>query len=261
MRESASVPRELAPAARVWEEDLEVLDPHFGVDDVPPPVETVLYAWQHTLVDVSPYVLPLVVARSVGYDDQASAYMISACLVMMGIFTFINTTWGHRLPSVMGPSATAEVSASVKAYFVLKLVGDAPAAPHMVNARERIRELGGVEACNSFTKIYLAIFGQYAWSRCPTVPPSLVLLPRWFPFNIYAMSSWSRAIVVPLGIISACKPHCPVPERAHIRELVSDKDANPWYTSTDHPAFQAAELTTGFIDQHRCILIIDHGQP
>ena len=107
-----------APAARVWEEDLEVLDPHYRVDDLPPPVETVLYAWQHTLVDVSPYVLPLVVARAVDYDDQAAAYMISACLVMMGIFTFINATWGHRLPSVMGPSATdTGAMASVGAIF------------------------------------------------------------------------------------------------------------------------------------------------
>ncbi len=107
-----------ASAARVWEEDLEVLDPHYGVDDVPPPFETVLYAWQHTLVDVSPFVLPLVVARAIGYSDQQAAYMISACLVLMGIFTFINTTWGHRLPSVMGPSATnTGAMASVGAIF------------------------------------------------------------------------------------------------------------------------------------------------
>ena len=78
--------------------------------DVPPPVETALYAWQHTLVDVSPYVLPLVVARAVGYGDRQAAYMISACLVLMGVFTFVNTTFGHRLPSVMGPSATNTTS-------------------------------------------------------------------------------------------------------------------------------------------------------
>jgi xanthine/uracil permease len=107
-----------APAARVWEEELEVLDPHYGVDDVPPPLETVLYAWQHTLVDVSPYVLPLVVARAVGYSDAQAAYMISACLVLMGIFTYVNTTFGHRLPSVMGPSATnTGAMASVGAIF------------------------------------------------------------------------------------------------------------------------------------------------
>jgi xanthine/uracil permease len=92
--------------ARVWDEDLEVLPPRFGVDDVPPPAETLLYAWQHTLVDVSPFVLPLVVARAVGYDELTAAAMVSACLALMGVFTFVNVTWGHRLPSVMGPSAT-----------------------------------------------------------------------------------------------------------------------------------------------------------
>lgn len=105
-------------AARVWEQDLEVLAPHFGVDDVPPPAETLLYAWQHTLVDVSPYVLPIVVARAVGYTDQQASYMISTCLVLMGVFTFVNATWGHRLPSVMGPSATnTGAMASVGAIF------------------------------------------------------------------------------------------------------------------------------------------------
>lgn len=99
-------PKATGADAAVWDEELEVLTPHYGVDDVPPRAETLLYAWQHTLVDVSPYVLPLVVARAVGYDDAQAAYMVSACLVLMGVFTFINATWGHRLPSVMGPSAT-----------------------------------------------------------------------------------------------------------------------------------------------------------
>jgi len=91
---------------RVWEEDLEVLVPHYGIEDVPPPVETLLYAWQHTLVDVSPYVLPLIVAGAVGYSAAQAAAMISACLVLMGVATFVNATWGNRLPSVLGPSAT-----------------------------------------------------------------------------------------------------------------------------------------------------------
>jgi uracil permease len=73
---------------------------------VPPPLETLVYAWQHTLVDVSPYVLPMVVAGAAGYGDAEAAYMISACLVLMGLATFVNATWGNRLPSVLGPSAT-----------------------------------------------------------------------------------------------------------------------------------------------------------
>jgi squalene-hopene/tetraprenyl-beta-curcumene cyclase len=113
----------------------------------------------------------------------------------------------------------AEVSSSVKAYFVLKLAGDDPQAPHMVRARGKILELGGIEACNSFTRIYLSIFGQCSWDDCPAVPPEIVLLPDWFLFNIYKMSSWSRGIVVPLSVIWASKPFCPVPERAAIPEL------------------------------------------
>ncbi len=113
----------------------------------------------------------------------------------------------------------AEVSSSVKAYFVLKLMGDAPNLPHMAKARETILRLGGIEACNSFTRIYLAIFGQCNWDDCPAVPPEIVLLPDSFVFNIYKMSAWSRGIVVPLSIIWASKPSCPVPDHAAIPEL------------------------------------------
>jgi squalene-hopene/tetraprenyl-beta-curcumene cyclase len=117
------------------------------------------------------------------------------------------------------PGGPAEVSASVKDYFVLKLLGDDPDAPHMARARARIRELGGIEACNTFTRIYLALFGQYPWSGCPAVPPELVLLPRWAPFSLYHISSWSRAIVAPLSIVWAFRPLCRVPEHAQIPEL------------------------------------------
>jgi squalene-hopene/tetraprenyl-beta-curcumene cyclase len=121
----------------------------------------------------------------------------------------------------------AEVSGSVKAYFVLKLAGDDPNAPHMARAREVILELGGIEACNSFTRIYLAIFGQCSWDDCPAVPPEIVLLPDSAVFNIYKMSSWSRGIVVPLSVIWASKPSCPVPESAAIPELHVQRDATP----------------------------------
>ena len=78
-----------------------------------------------------------------------------------------------------------DLSSSVKAYFVLKIAGDSPNAPHMARARQCILAMGGIDACNSFTKIYLSIFKQYEWSKCPAVPPELILLPDWFVFNIY----------------------------------------------------------------------------
>lgn len=117
------------------------------------------------------------------------------------------------------PGGPTDVNPTVKAYFALKLLGERPAAPHMTRARDEARRLGGLDACNSFTRIYLAIFGQYPWEDCPAVPPELILFPTWFPFNVYAMSAWSRAIVVPLSMIWALKPSCPVAPWAGIEEL------------------------------------------
>lgn len=117
------------------------------------------------------------------------------------------------------PGGVDDVNPTVKAYFSLKLLGDPANAPHMLAAREAARTLGGLEACNSFTKIYLAVFGQFPWSRCPAVPPELMLLPSWAPFNIYQMSSWSRAIVVPLSIIRALRPRVDVPAEAALGDL------------------------------------------
>jgi squalene-hopene/tetraprenyl-beta-curcumene cyclase len=117
------------------------------------------------------------------------------------------------------PGGPPEVSASVKAYFVLKLFGDAPHASHMVHARRTILELGGAHAVNTYTRIYLAVFGQYPWEGCPAIPPEMMLLPKWFRFNVHEMSSWSRAIFVPLSIMWALKPQCPVPDGAGIDEL------------------------------------------
>lgn len=120
------------------------------------------------------------------------------------------------------PGGPPDISASVKNYFVLKLLGDSAEAEHMQRAKRVIHQFGGLEACNSFTKTYLAVFGQYPWGRCPAVPPEIILLPTWFYFNVYEMSSWSRAIFVPLSIIWAHKPVCEVPGHASIHELAID---------------------------------------
>lgn len=121
------------------------------------------------------------------------------------------------------PGGPDEVSASVKAYFALKLLGDDPGEPHMEAARDAVLKLGGVEATNTYTKIYLALLGQYSWDECPAIPPEMVLLPGEFWFNIYQMSSWSRDIFVPLSILWARRASRPVPEETGIPELFSGK--------------------------------------
>ncbi|WP_255504718.1 squalene--hopene cyclase [Novosphingobium sp. EMRT-2] len=99
-----------------------------------------------------------------------------------------------------------DVSATVKAYYALKMIGDDPAAPHMVRAREAVHKAGGAEAVNVFTRIQLALFDAGPWSAVPTMPPELILLPRWFPIHLSKMSYWARTVVVPLLVLCAKKP-------------------------------------------------------
>ncbi len=108
------------------------------------------------------------------------------------------------------PDGPTDPSVSVKAYLCLKLAGDDPKSPRMTDARRAILRAGGLRACNSYTRLYLSIFGLWTWRRSPAVPPELILLPRWFYFNLYEMSSWTRTIVVPLSVIWALRPSVPV---------------------------------------------------
>ncbi|GAB6164139.1 squalene--hopene cyclase [Thermostilla marina] len=119
----------------------------------------------------------------------------------------------------MYPGGKLEISGSVKAYFALKLTGYDPSEEPMVRARNAIMAAGGADRVNSFTRFYLALLGQIPYSICPSVPPEIMYLPKWFPVNLYAMSSWSRTMVVPLSIISARKPVRELPPERGIREL------------------------------------------
>jgi squalene-hopene/tetraprenyl-beta-curcumene cyclase len=129
------------------------------------------------------------------------------------------------------PGGPVELSVSVKAYFALKLTGHNPNAPYMVKAREVIRAQGGAAGCNSFTKFYLALLGQFPYANCASVPPELTLLPRWCYVNLYAMSSWTRTIVVPLSIFSAYKPVRHLPPEKGIAELFLQAPETPLWPS------------------------------
>jgi squalene-hopene/tetraprenyl-beta-curcumene cyclase len=117
------------------------------------------------------------------------------------------------------PGGKLEISASVKAYFALKLTGHTAGAEHMQRARRAILANGGADAVNSFTRYYLALLGQIDYEQCPAVPPEFLLLPNWFPVNLYSISSWSRTILVPLSILSAYRPATKLDTRLGIREL------------------------------------------
>ena len=124
------------------------------------------------------------------------------------------------------------ISASVKAYYALKLIGDDPDAPHMAEARAAILQHGGAAKANVFTRFNLALFGQIPWRGVPLMPVELMLLPRWFPFHLSKVSYWSRTVIVPLVILNALKPTARNPRQVHIPELfVVPPDQETRYTT------------------------------
>jgi squalene-hopene/tetraprenyl-beta-curcumene cyclase len=115
-----------------------------------------------------------------------------------------------------GPS---ELNASVKAYFALKLAGHTPSAPHMHEARACILRLGGIPRMNTYAKLYLALLGQFPWKYLPTVPAEMIFFPNWLFFNIHELSSWSRAMLMPLAILNHYKPTRQLAPEKQLHEL------------------------------------------
>ncbi|HVY02856.1 MAG TPA: squalene--hopene cyclase, partial [Caulobacterales bacterium] len=112
-----------------------------------------------------------------------------------------------------------DMSASVKAYVALKMIGDAPDAPHMKRAREAILARGGAAHSNVFTRILLALFGILPWESVPAMPVEIVLLPRWFPFHLSKVSYWARTVMVPLLVLQTLRPRAKNPRGVRIDEL------------------------------------------
>ncbi len=115
-----------------------------------------------------------------------------------------------------------DMSATVKAYFALKMIGDEPQAAHMRRAREAIRMRGGAERANVFTRCLLALYGIVPWRAVPVMPVEIMLLPKWFPFHLDKISYWSRTVIVPLLVLMAKKPRAHNAKGVTIGELFLD---------------------------------------
>jgi squalene-hopene/tetraprenyl-beta-curcumene cyclase len=112
-----------------------------------------------------------------------------------------------------------DISATVKAYYALKMIGDDIDAPHMARARAEILKRGGAGASNVFTRIQLALFGAGKWSVIPEMPVELILAPKTFPINLYRMSYWARTVIVPLLVLAAKRPVARNPRGVKVDEL------------------------------------------
>jgi squalene-hopene/tetraprenyl-beta-curcumene cyclase len=147
------------------------------------------------------------------------------------------------------PEGPSEVNASVKAYLALKLAGFSQEDRILSLARAKIHELGGIEETNTYARLYLALLGQIPWDAVPTIPVEFLLLPRWLPVNLYAVSSWTRAMVVPLAIINHYKPTRALPDERGIRELYLDP--------TRVPHLKTSGLKQFFVLIDRCLKSIE----
>jgi squalene-hopene/tetraprenyl-beta-curcumene cyclase len=112
-----------------------------------------------------------------------------------------------------------DISATVKAYFALKMIGDSIDADHMRRARDAVRQRGGAERANVFTRIMLALFGFIPWRAVPAMPVEIMLLPRWFPFHLDKISYWSRTVTVPLLVLMAKRTQARNAKGVRIDEL------------------------------------------
>jgi squalene-hopene/tetraprenyl-beta-curcumene cyclase len=134
------------------------------------------------------------------------------------------------------PGGPAKIDSSVKAYFALKLAGMERTDPRMRQSAALIRRLGGIEKTRFYTRFYLALLGQIPWKDIPAIPVELVLAPRWFPRNLYSVSAWTRALLVPMAIVHHFEPARQIPIERGISELFIRPDQkvgspnNKWFS-------------------------------
>jgi squalene-hopene/tetraprenyl-beta-curcumene cyclase len=145
------------------------------------------------------------------------------------------------------------ISATVKAYFCLKMIGDSPDAPHMARAREAILARGGLLRANVFTRILLALFGELSWNDVPTIPVELILLPRWFPIHLSRMSYWARTVMVPLLVLATLRMRARNPRGVRIAELLVPADRLP----SKPPSHQKRSWALFFNGLDRILKVVD----
>ena len=139
-----------------------------------------------------------------------------------GIAAYLRRIQGSHGGWPLFADGACDMSATVKAYFALKMIGESPQAEHMRRAREAVRERGGAERSNVFTRCLLALYGIVPWRAVPVMPVEIMLLPKWFPFHLDKISYWSRTVIVPLLVLLAKKPRARNAKGVNIAELFLD---------------------------------------
>ena len=138
--------------------------------------------------------------------------------------------------------APGDLSTTVECYFALKLCGEDPQSDHMRRARQFALDRGGVPQTRMFTRIWLALFGQWEWTGTPSLPIEMILLPDWAPLSIYRFASWARGCIVPLSIVLSRRTARPVAPEHAIDELFPDGRSATDYSIPAPPGFNLPRL-------------------
>ncbi|MCC5829541.1 MAG: squalene--hopene cyclase [Phycisphaeraceae bacterium] len=122
-----------------------------------------------------------------------------------------------------------DINTTVECYAALRIAGLSPDSDPLTRARRWILDHGGLAHIRNFTKYWLCLVGEWSWEKTPALPPEMILLPRWAPFNIYQFASWARGTMIPLAILCARRTRKPLPPEKRLDELFPD--------GRDHPDF------------------------
>ncbi len=134
-----------------------------------------------------------------------------------------------------------DINTTVEAYAALRSMGDAKDAPHMVRAREWIMSKGGLKNIRVFTRYWLALIGEWPWTKTPNLPPEVIFFPNWFVFSIYNFAQWARATLMPIAVLSARRPSRPLPAERRLDELFPEGREKYDYAYPEKPGSGFAE--------------------
>jgi squalene-hopene/tetraprenyl-beta-curcumene cyclase len=138
------------------------------------------------------------------------------------------------------------ISATVKAYFALKLAGEDIDAPHMVRARQAILDRGGFPECNVFTRFTLAMFGIISWRAVPVSRVEILLAPKWFPIHVEKVSYWTRTVTIPLLVLTALRAKAVNPRAVNLDELKTNPRNGVKYKQKNPTGHWMGSLLVGF---------------
>lgn len=114
---------------------------------------------------------------------------------------------------------TGDINTTIECYAALRLAGIDPQSSPLVKARQWILDHGGLSEIRVFTRYWLALLGEWPWEYVPALPPEIIFIPTWAPFNLYKFATWARATILPLCILSTRKPIHPPPPAQRLDEL------------------------------------------